>query len=277
MGYLSRIDQAFEHAPCLTLTPSSKFVFMSDCHRGIGTANDNFLKNELIFLFALRTYYNSGYTYIELGDGDELWENQDFDKIQKTYEAVFSLLNHFKQEKRLYLLYGNHDLAKAEKSFSSDYDYYEGIILKDCITQKNIYLTHGHQADFFNSTLWKLSRFLVRYIWKPFELFGISDPTSAASNYQIKEQNEQRLNHWAIENHSILICGHTHRALTGTRKKPYFNSGCCIYPGSITALELTNRQLQLVKWNLQTKEDGTLYIARNPLLEKICIDEIFLD
>ena len=64
MSYLSRITHAFDHAPLIPVNECSKFVIMSDCHRGIGNANDNFLKNETLFQSALQTYYKMGYSYI---------------------------------------------------------------------------------------------------------------------------------------------------------------------------------------------------------------------
>lgn len=275
MGYLKRIDNAFNQAPTLHLTPSSKLVFISDCHRGVGNSNDNFLKNELIFLSALQTYYRQGYTYIELGDGDELWENRSLKTIQQVYNPIFCMLRQFLCDGRLYLLYGNHDHEKSQYK-NCDFTYYSGIILKDCQTGRNIYLTHGHQADFLNSSLWKVARFLVRYVWRPLELLGIPDPTSAATNYTLKEKTEKRLNQWAKNNDTILITGHTHRAMTGNRNNPYFNSGCCVYPGSITALELASRHFTLVNWTLGIGEDRSLHVTRELLAPPVGLDEIFL-
>ena len=76
MSYSTRITQAFCHAPVLPLNSSSRYVLFSDCHRGSGTANDNFLKNQHLYIAALRHYYQNQFVYIELGDGDELWENR---------------------------------------------------------------------------------------------------------------------------------------------------------------------------------------------------------
>jgi hypothetical protein len=72
-----RLDKSFENAPVLPLGGSRRYILFSDCHRGNGTHNDNFLKNQYLYLAALRHYYKKGYTYIELGDGDELWENRN--------------------------------------------------------------------------------------------------------------------------------------------------------------------------------------------------------
>ena len=74
MSYLSRIDHAFSDAPVLPLSENGRYVLFSDCHRGIGTSNDNFLKNQHLYFAALNYYYQHSFCYIELGDGDELWE-----------------------------------------------------------------------------------------------------------------------------------------------------------------------------------------------------------
>ena len=73
MDYLKRISKVFEGAYEIPLYNDSKIVLMSDCHRGAGDWSDNFLKNQNIYFSALMNYYKEGYTYIELGDGDELW------------------------------------------------------------------------------------------------------------------------------------------------------------------------------------------------------------
>jgi len=274
MGYLERIDKAFENAPTLLLKPKSKYVIMSDCHRGIGNTSDNFLKNEIIFLSALQCYYNDGYSYIELGDGDELWKNRSLSAIKEAYDDIFCLIDRFKTDNRLCLMYGNHDLEKSCKNYEDNYTYYEGILLKDTTSNKVIHITHGHQADVLNSTLWKISRFLVRYIWKPLEMYGISNPISAANNYEVKEKTERRLNLWAIKRNTTIICGHTHRAVIGNRQMPYFNSGCCIYPGSITALEIINRQITLVRWKYATDKNRNVYIKRESLTKALPIDKL---
>lgn len=78
----SRINEAFSHAPVLPLSECSRYVLFSDCHRGNGSSNDNFLKNQNLYFAALNYYYEENFCYIELGDGDELWENRCFSSIQ---------------------------------------------------------------------------------------------------------------------------------------------------------------------------------------------------
>ena len=127
MSYYFRLQKSFEGALRLPLNPCSKYVLFSDCHRGSGTSNDNFLKNQNLYYAALQHYFIFGYTYIELGDGDELWENRSMKQIIEAHEDVFSLLSRFHRCGRLYMLYGNHDMVKKDRHYT----------VKKCITYKH--------------------------------------------------------------------------------------------------------------------------------------------
>ena len=118
MGYRKRLDRAFDRAPVLPLCPGNKYVLFSDCHRGNGTNNDNFLKNQHLYMAALQYYAKNQYTYIELGDGDELWENRKMEQIEEVHGEVFEFLSQFYRRRRLYMIYGNHDIVKKNPSFS---------------------------------------------------------------------------------------------------------------------------------------------------------------
>lgn len=122
-----------------------------------------------------------------------------------------------------------------------------------------------------NSTLWPLSRFLVRYIWRPLENLGILDPTSAAKNYHVKNKCEIRLDQWAQENHRILITGHTHRPILPTEPANYYNTGSCVHPRCITCIEIERGLMTLVKWSMNARPDSTLYVAREVISGPIAI------
>ncbi len=295
MSSYSRISQAFERPCILPLCQSSRYVVFSDCHRGTGKANDNFLKNEVFYVSALKYYEARCYTYLELGDGDELWENRSFSAIKSTHSESFELIARFFQQNRFYAVYGNHDIVKKNKYFCQNQcgnyfcernqcscsllpgiHFYSGIILKDQEEEMDIYLTHGHQADFLNSTLWPLSRFLVRYVWRPLEQLGIPDPTSAAKNNRKKKKSEKHLTNWARQEGHLLISGHTHHPMIGTPSSPYSNTGSCVSPSGITCIEITNRCLTLVKWALSAGSDQTLCVKRIPLGKTVCIDDYSL-
>ena len=96
-----------------TLTPNAKYIVMSDCHRGDGSAADEFAHNSLIYKCALEYYLKEDFTYIELGDAEELWENDSFEQIYITHTSVYDLLRRFHDPdpaKTRYLkVWGNHD------------------------------------------------------------------------------------------------------------------------------------------------------------------------
>lgn len=293
MSSSSRISAAFDNALRLPLDKSSRYVIFSDCHRGTGRANDNFLKNEFIYLAALKYYDRKAFTYLELGDGDELWENRSFHAIKNMHTQVFELLSAYFKKGRFYSVYGNHDIVKkgkrfcgkncktyyCEKSFKDQpmfpgIEFYSGIILENREGRglgKDIYLTHGHQADALNSTFWPLARFLVRYLWKLLESLGVPDPTSAAKNNTKKKKTEERLSAWAENNGHILITGHTHHPMVGTEDSPYFNTGSCVSPAGITCIEIADQCITLVKWALGTQPDQTVYVERTILGESRAI------
>ncbi len=291
MSFETRLSHSFDLAPVLPLNQASRYVLFSDCHRGCANSNDNFLKNQHLYFSALRHYYQNGFTYIELGDGDELWENRKMEQIIEVHNNVFWLLSRFAKEKRLYLIYGNHDMEKKKSSYSKchcscyfctdtqqmqplfpDMKYYSGIILED-ISGLRLYLTHGHQADLLNSVFWRLSRFLVRYVWKPLEHVGVLDPTSAAKNNHRKKLTEKRLSAWAQNRRQLLISGHTHRPRLGSADSFYCNTGSCVHPRCITCIEIQNRTLTLCKWTVNTRLDRTLYVAREVLAEPLCLSD----
>ena len=258
MSTSSRLEHAFAQAPVLPFNMYSKYVLVSDCHRGVGTSSDNFLKNQHLYFAALEHYYRNGYTYIELGDGEELWENRNLRNITEIHSDVYDLLSCFDSHNRLHLIYGNHDIIQKKNPA-----YHEALILRpEAFPERSLYLTHGHQASLLNSTFWRVARFLVRYFWNPLENLGFLDPTSAAKNYKVKEKCEEKLRRFAEENHHILITGHTHRPVMPEEPAYYYNTGSCVHPSCITCIEVERGRLTLVKWSMQARPDLILYVER---------------
>lgn len=270
---MNDIDLAYKNARVISITDESKIVMISDCHRGDGTAADNFQKNSNLYYVALCRYYDDDYSYIELGDGDELWENFCICDVLETYPEIFIKLMEFDKKEHLYMLYGNHDMVKKQ---DLKYEFYneqlncrcrlpfkaiESIILKYNDTE--LLLLHGHQADYFNNKLWRVGRFLVKHLWKPLELIGVKNPTSASKNNKRKEKIEQKLIDWGKENSKLVVAGHTHLArFSYPNENKYFNDGCCVYSSGISAIEISKGNISLVKWQYKTKKDGTLYVGK---------------
>ncbi|MCI6013191.1 MAG: metallophosphoesterase [Firmicutes bacterium] len=273
--YSRQIEKALQDAPSVPLADHPRIALFSDCHRGCGTWNDSFLQNKPLYMAAMKYYYQEGYTCIELGDGDELWENRKMQDIFRIHSDVFLLLTEFQKAGRLFLLWGNHDRAKSAKRFSLSSRaafpvlsplFSEGLILQGKDGCPDLHLIHGHQTDLLNNQLWPVARWMVRYLWKPLELAGVNDPTSAAKNYSRKNLSEQRMTRWTAQHGKILIAGHTHRpALSMDPASLYYNTGSCVHPGSVTCLELVFGQLTLVKWTTCVDARRYFFVCREIL------------
>ncbi len=281
-----RLDRAYKKAKVIPFDDDSKFILFSDCHRGDNSFADEFANNRNIYFHAMRYYLNEGFTYCELGDGDELWENLKFETILRTHKNVYELLQMFYADNRLEMIWGNHDMVyrdpkHVKKNLSSYFDhktdqevplfpgikYNEAIVLQHKNTEQEVFMLHGHQADFMNYTGWKINRFLVRVLWKPLQVIGISDPTSPAKNYKETIRIERRIKKWIANNNNLLtIIGHTHRPrFPEAGELALFNDGSCVHPRSITGIEIENGSITLIKWQIATTDDGILKIIRVPL------------
>ena len=283
MSSKTRLDRAYKNAFVLPFDNESKFILFSDCHRGDNSFADDFANNRNIYFHALKHYFNEGFHYIEVGDGDELWENLTFKSVFEAHKNIYLLLKEYFINNRFHSIWGNHDMAyknpnlvkkhlwiyfdhingKNEDLFKG-IQVHEGIILKHTESGQEVFLTHGHQADWWNYAFWKWSRFLVRILWKPLNVMGIADPTSPAKNYKELIKIERRTKTWiSNNNHLITIVGHTHRPrFPEPGDIPYFNDGSCVHPRSITGIEIVKGTISLIKWEIDTNDEGILQIVK---------------
>ncbi|SFR38776.1 Calcineurin-like phosphoesterase superfamily domain-containing protein [Robiginitalea myxolifaciens] len=286
MSTKRRLGRAYDQARIVPFDDTSRIIFFSDCHRGDNSFADDFSNNRNIYFHALKHYYREGFQYMELGDGDELWENIHFESLFEAHKNVYGLLRKFHLEKRLFMIWGNHDMvyqdpAYVEKHLSSyfepidgkDKELFEGIRYEEAIrlqhteTGQEIFCCHGHQADWWNYTFWRWSRFLVRVLWKPLQVWGIADPTSPAKNYRELIRIEKRIKRWILDRNLLMtIVGHTHRPrFPEPGEIPLFNDGSCVHPRSITGIEISEGKISLIKWQIATTEEGILQVVRKLL------------
>lgn len=266
------LTQAFQAALRIPFDDSSRFVFFSDCHRGVDSKTDAFAPNKGLFRQALEHYLRHGFTYVEVGDGDELWMNPRFSDVQRAHRPIFDLLHQFDRRNRLHLLVGNHDVAgnETDKEAKDGLGIREGLVLEHTRTGQEIVVVHGHQVDFGTELGFAISRFMVRYVWKRLQELGFGttpiwakpEVKRAWPEQQImnwlqghKRKIERRICAWLEACEKAVICGHTHFphfSLPGAL--PYFNTGSCVIPGHITGLEIESGLLSLVQWSYATDE-----------------------
>ncbi len=294
MSSQTRLSRAYKNAKVVAFDDSSKIVLFSDCHRGDNSFADDFANNKNIYFHALKHYYKNDFTYCELGDGDELWENLKFKSIFEAHKNIYLLMQKFHLEDRMHMIWGNHDMVyrkpkyvkkylaeyyepviEKNKALFTDIKYHEAIILKHKTSAQEIFLTHGHQADFMNYIGWKINRALVRVLWKPLQVVGIADPTSPAKNHKELIKVERRVKKWIAANNNLMtVIGHTHRPrFPEPGDLPFFNDGSCVHPRSITGIEIENGHISLIKWQIATNEEGVLQIVRVLLEGPQCISD----
>jgi UDP-2,3-diacylglucosamine pyrophosphatase LpxH len=265
-----RLTEVFEAARRVPFDDDSRIVFFSDCHRGDNSRADGFARNEALFLHALNHYYRAGFTYVEVGDGDELWKNRRFSAVRRAHGRVFDLLHRFDRQGRLHLIVGNHDIQGSQRNRveKDGLVAHEGLVLHHSRTRQRVFVVHGHQVDFKSDRLHTMSRFAARHVWKRLQLLGLGSMPSRAGCTRNRERIQQRIVEWLRDNRQIVICGHTHRPVSAAHgAPPYFNTGSCLYAGYITGLEIQNGEITLVKWSAapRTRRREAPRTARQPL------------
>ncbi|MCD6569826.1 MAG: hypothetical protein J7L53_03895 [Deltaproteobacteria bacterium] len=245
--------------------PDTKLIVMSDMHRGDGSASDDFVHNSVIYKCALDYYLAKGFTYIELGDGEDLWEVEAFDQIYITHTSVYDKIRRFHHPdpklSRYIKIWGNHDenWKHNESMLGNVFEgirVYEAAIIDSglpvrytCLpcrrhrqAQTGIpsrggraLLWHGHQADpLCSGRRASVSKFFVRHFWPRLQRFGVKDPTRAATNPGRCNEIDERLYQWVKDNDKgidVIVAGHTHRPVYGNlslTERKYLRSGITI-------------------------------------------------
>ena len=282
-----KLEKLLKKSDVIPIDEKSRIVFFSDCHRGIGGGADDFAHNQLIYIASLEDYLKKGFTYIELGDGDELWENRNFERIKTTYRTIFELLAKFHKQNRFFFIWGNHNRRwkspkKTRKQFAtivsgetqqieplfSDFKAYESLVLSfKNDEKKKIFLVHGHQGELINDTFWWFGRFIVRKFWKIMQaVFGMPDPTRPAFNYFKQRKADEKFTDWVEKKGIPIVIGHTHQPVFPPKgETPYFNDGSCVHPRCITVVEIENGEIKLVKWFIGRNANNCLCIMKERL------------
>ncbi len=287
-----RLTQAYKNAKVETFDKNSKYIFFSDSHRGDDSASDEFARNQAILLYALNYYYDRDYTYVEVGDGDELWYHKEFRHIRLAHSDIFEAMKKFYLDDKLILLYGNHNIYLSSKRYIKKNLYYyydeytqdihdlfnglkpyESLVLKQKKTGQKILVVHGHQGDLMNDQLWYLNMLLVRYFWRFMHLVGFQNPSSPARNHFKRHKVEINYKKWIKKHKMMLICGHTHRAKYAKLSElPYFNTGCCIHTRGFNGIEIINNKILMVDWRIRANEKGKLEVLRSVMRGPIPIE-----
>lgn len=285
MKTMQRLTDAYDGALRVGFNDSSKFIIFSDVHRGDNSLSDEFAHNQNIYQHALNYYLENDFSYIEAGDGDELWEHEIFKYIIRAYGDIYTLISEFYRKNRFYMLYGNHNMDLKYEDYVEDnlykfYDIYEdsfdvlfpglkvheAIVLEHEVSKKEIFIVHRHQGDFLNDQIWPITKFLNRHLWHYFHIVGFRNPSSPSKNMHKCHKIERNYSKWIRQHEIMLIAGHTHRPkFVSNTGESYFNTGACVFPLGITGIEIQEGTIALVKWHIRPDPIGSLTVQRNVL------------
>jgi predicted phosphodiesterase len=282
---------------------TDKFIVFSDHHKGNRDHADDFTNNEPNYLAALDYYFLNKFTYINLGDSEELWKYKPEQVISKNTKALRAEAR-FQEQDKYYKAFGNHDVTWKNKLdidrwfrniFSLPLPVWEGILLKTIVESKplSIFLTHGHQGDKMSDNN-SLSTWMVAHIWRPVQRYLQINVNTPAKDLRLRDKHNIMMYEWSSHKENLLlITGHTHKPVFAsgrysdhesnkideslsarkiTLKPSYFNSGCCCYnDGDITGIEIADGKISLIKWHWQ--KTG----SERSVLEEITLSELIKD
>ncbi len=278
---------------------NDKFIIFSDQHKGNRDFADDFANNEFNYLKALEYYQQQKFSFINLGDSEELWKYKTEDvlpKNEKTFaaEAAFQPNNYFKT-------FGNHDIfwknkwdaeRYLKKYFALPLPVYEGIILKAGINNNllTIFCTHGHQGDKLSDNN-GFSTWVVAHLWAPVQRYLRINVNTPSKDDRLRNKHNKLMHQWSSHRKNILlITGHTHQPVFASGKysshpsnsiereaneklkASYFNTGCCCFnDGDITGIEIEGGYIRLIKWHEEN------YTSSRKILEEITLEELMKD
>jgi len=288
---------------CIVLetdTTNAKFIIFSDQHKGNKTWADDFAVSEHNYVAALQFYDEAKYSYINLGDSEELWKFKPQDILPVNLlsfaaEAAF-------QPHRYFKTFGNHDIIwknaidvsiLLKPYFAQPLAVYEGLIirLKNEGIPLDVFLTHGHQGDLLSDNN-GLSTWIVAHLWMPLQRYLRLNINAPSKDFSLRNKHNQMMHAWSSQQRNlILITGHTHSpvfasgkyfnhpgnsispAVTKQKITPaYFNTGCCCFSdGDITGIEIADGYIRLIKWT------GQKNMSTRMVLEEISLAHLMND
>ncbi len=256
-------------------TDDAKYIIFSDIHKGDKSTGDDFLLSENVYCQALDYYYNHQFTYLQLGDAEELWK-YSVNQVLKQNQKTFALENQFLKKKRFVKFFGNHDLAWKDsfavkyylgRIFSPKLKIIEGAILRLYRGKSsiNIFLTHGHQGDKLSDNN-AFGTWFVAHIWAPIQRYLNINYNTPSKDDDLLNKHNRIMYEWSAQQKGVLLLtGHTHFPVFASGKfsknkyqflinhhqqdASYFNTGCCCFSdGDITGIEIADGFIRLVKF-----------------------------
>jgi hypothetical protein len=220
---------------------SGRFIILSDEHKGAKDLADDFRNTETNFMNALQHYYDEGFTFINLGDCEELWETTPSKVVEKNRRTLLEEAR-FLASDRYHRIYGNHDLEwhyELQRTlflkpiFGPKLSINQGLLLQTTYKDRkySIFLAHGHQGD-QRSDGNAFSKWFVAAIWTPIQRFLEIQVDRISDSFELVDKHNILMYEWSVTQPDLLfVSGHTH--------KPVF--------ASLDHIDRLTRQLEIAK------------------------------
>ncbi len=280
---------------------TDSFIIFSDQHKGNKDWADDFATSETNYVAALNYYQQQCFTFINLGDAEELWKYAVEEVLPKNKAALFAEAA-FQNDNKYYRTFGNHDIIWKNKwdverllkpYFKMPLPVTEGIVLKTIVQNNwlNIFCTHGHQGDKLSDNN-ALSTWLIAHVWTPIQRYLQINVNTPSKDDTLLNKHNKIMYEWSSNKKNLLlITGHTHKPVFASGKysnhpsnkikedniqhhlKPsYYNSGCCCFnDGDITGIEISEGYIRLVKWF----DEGA--VTKRMVLEEKKLEDVLED
>ena len=202
----------------------ARFIIFSDHHKGNRDGADDFKVCERAYNAALAYYDRLNYTLIVLGDVEELWEEWP-ETVLKAYSHTLELEGKFHQDQRYLRFWGNHDDNWSHPDLVKQWlspalgggplRVRESLILHVQAGEEELgrlFLVHGHQGTFDSERIAPLSKFALRYFWRPIQRIIKFSFNTPAKDFELRYAHDAAMYSWSeIQQKVVLIAGHTHR------------------------------------------------------------------
>jgi hypothetical protein len=202
---------------------SAKLVVFSDHHKGSRDGADDFRVCERAYNAALAYYDRLEYTLAVMGDVEELWEGWP-ETVLKAYPHTLELEGRFHQDGRYLRFWGNHDDAWSHSDLVDQWlspalggalKVRESLILHVRDGEEELgrlFLVHGHQGTFDSERIAPLSKFALRYFWRPIQRITKFSFNTPARDFVLRYAHDAAMYSWSESQQKVvLIAGHTHR------------------------------------------------------------------
>ena len=218
------LEQEQTEGPAVLDIHSAKFIIFSDHHKGKRDGADDFMICERAYNAALAYYDRLRYTLIVMGDVEELWEEWP-ETVLQTYQHTLELEGKFHQDGRYLRFWGNHDDAWSHPDLVEQWltpalggkslHVRETLLLHVRDGEEELgrlLLVHGHQGTFDSERIAPLSKFAVRYFWRPVQRIFKIYLNTPSQDFELRFAHDSAMYAWSQDQEKVvLIAGHTHR------------------------------------------------------------------